>query len=238
MKLLSGWGSLRIRRDVSGKVLAKKAVTATEAELTGVIYSFSGDYYQLPPMYSAIKINGKRLYESARAGQEVERPARRVEIKGIDILSLDLPEARIRVRCSKGTYIRTLCHDIGEKLGCGAVMTYLKRIRSGDFTVEDAYTLDQLAGLAAEDRIQEVIRDIDTMFLHLPMIAVPEEQHSLLQNGNRIPVRRLIWPAQDGMAEADAEAEVRVYSHDGQFYGIYRYEKAHKSFRPVKMFLC
>lgn len=221
-------------QDISGKILREKTVTVTEAGLTEAILSFVGEYDQLPPMYSAIKVNGKRLYESARAGQEVERPMRRVEIKEIEIISIDMPEAVIRVRCSKGTYIRTLCHDIGEKLGCGAAMTYLKRTRSGDFTVEDAYTLKQLADLAAEDRISEVIRNIDTIFAHLPKITIPEEYHKLLQNGNQIPAHFIFRFPQSIIAESGSE--VRAYSHTGQFYGIFRFNKTKKNLQPIKMF--
>lgn len=221
-------------QDISGKILRKKTVTITEAVLAEAIISFVGEYDQLPPMYSAIKVNGKRLYESARAGQEVERPMRRVEIKEIEIISIDMPEAVIRVRCSKGTYIRTLCHDIGEKLGCGAAMTYLKRTRSGDFTVEDAYTLKQLADLAAEDRIPEVIRNIDTIFAHLPKITIPEEYHKLLQNGNQIPAHFIFRFPQSIITESGSE--VRAYSHTGQFYGIFRFNKTKKNLQPIKMF--
>ncbi len=221
-------------QDISGKVIGERAVTATEAELAAAICSFAGEYDQLPPMYSAIKINGKRLYESARAGQAVERPVRKVEIKEITVLSVALPEAVIRVRCSKGTYIRTLCHDIGEKLGCGATMTDLKRTRSGEFTVEEAYTIDQLTVMVKEDRIREAIRDIDSLFADLPKITIPEEHHKLLQNGNQLPARLLFrFPPPD---ITDPDSEVRAYSHAGQFYGIYRYHESSDCFRPVKMF--
>ncbi len=219
-------------QDTTGSVLAEKVVRTTVEEVTRTIESFVGEYHQIPPMYSALKVNGKKLYELARAGKEVEREARQVHIEAIEILSMNLPEVEIRVACSKGTYIRTLCHDIGTALGCGGAMASLKRTRSGDFTIDSAYTLTQLQQLADQNKIAEIVLKVDKVFEHLPMIVVQESSHKLLANGNRISDSQITErPA------LTSDAEVRVYSFLGKFYGIYRYDPREKCFWPVKMFI-
>ena len=144
-------------QDMTGTVLGENPVTVSEEKVREVILSFLGSYPQIPPMYSAIKINGKKLYELARVGKEVERPPRMVDIKELEILRINLPEVEFRVVCSKGTYVRTLCHDIGEKLGCGGTMSALERTRSGEFTVADALTLSQIEELIREGKIEDKI---------------------------------------------------------------------------------
>jgi len=144
-------------QDLTGKVLSEKAVTASESEVRAAILSYLGSYPQIPPMYSAVKVNGKKLYELARAGKEIERKPRLVEIKEIEILEVALPEVKFRLVCSKGTYVRTLCFDIGEKLGCGGAMGALERTRSGEYTAADALTLSQIEELVREDKITGVI---------------------------------------------------------------------------------
>ena len=136
-------------QDISGTVL-KEQETADldESQVEEAILSFRGSYDQIPPMYSALKVNGKKLYELAREGKTVERKPRRVTISEIEILSMELPRARIRVECSKGTYIRTLCHDIGEKLGCGGCMEKLIRTRVDRFTIGDSLRLSEVEALA------------------------------------------------------------------------------------------
>ncbi len=219
-------------QDTTGSILAEKAVQSTAEEVRGAIRSFVGTYNQIPPMYSALKVNGKKLYELARAGKEVEREARTVQIEEIEILSMNLPDVEIRVACSKGTYIRTLCHDIGTALGCGGAMASLKRTRSGDFTIDNAYTLEQLQRLSDQNRMEEVILEVDRIFEHMPMIVVPEKFHKLLANGNRIGTDQILE-----MPVIAPDAEVRVYSFAGKFFGVYRYDRQEKDFRPVKMFI-
>ena len=141
-------GQVTDTQDVTGTVLEEHEVTVDEEQAVEAIRSFVGAYEQIPPMYSALKVNGKRLYELARAGKEVERKGRPVEIHNIEILSVSLPEITFRVACSKGTYIRTLCHDIGQKLGCGGTMKSLKRTRVSIFTIDGALKLSQLEELA------------------------------------------------------------------------------------------
>ena len=130
--------------DLSGRVLSRKTVDVSENQVVDAINSFVGDIMQVPPMYSALKVNGKKLYELAREGKEIERAARPVTIFSIDILDMSLPEVTIRIHCSKGTYIRSLCHDIGEVLGCRCAMKSLVRTRVSIFDISDAKTLDEI----------------------------------------------------------------------------------------------
>ena len=136
-------------QDMSGKVLENKQVSCTQEEAREAVLSFIGEYDQIPPMYSAIKVNGKKLYELARNGIEIERKPRRVEISHIEILECSLPEIHFRVSCSKGTYIRALCADIGDKLGCGAAMKSLIRTRVGTFVIEEAWKLSEVEKMVA-----------------------------------------------------------------------------------------
>lgn len=131
-------------QDISGKVLKESPVSCQEEEVRAIIAGFVGNYSQIPPMYSALKVDGRKLCDLARAGKEVERAPRNVQIFSIDILEIALPRVRMRVHCSKGTYIRTLCHDIGQALGCGGTMAALRRTRVGQFDIGQAVTLDEL----------------------------------------------------------------------------------------------
>lgn len=219
-------------QDLTGRVTAQKPVSVSPDEVKRAIYSFLGDYAQIPPMYSAIKIDGKKLYELARAGREVVREARPVRIDELEILSLELPEAAIRVVCSKGTYIRTLCHDIGARLGCGGTMAALKRTRSGDFAIEDSYSLAQLQQLSAQGRLAEVVIPVEAVLAALPSVTVTAQGFERLQNGNPLSVNLLAMPPALG-----PEEEVRVYSPAGLFYGIYVNRLNQKQLYPVKMFI-
>ncbi|MGN1148116.1 MAG: tRNA pseudouridine(55) synthase TruB [Lachnospiraceae bacterium] len=219
-------------QDMSGIVLAERPVVVTEKEVLEAVYSFLGEYAQIPPMYSALKVDGKKLYELARQGREVERKPRNVTIYELEILAMELPEVTLRVACSKGTYIRTLCYDIGQKLGCGAAMASLERTKAGCFTLDTAVTLEKLEQLRDEGRIGEVLIPVDAMFAELPSLHVQEAAQKLLDNGNcfylnQILERRLF----------DDGEEVRVYSQAGRFFGIYSFEKREGRFKPRKMFL-
>ena len=146
-------------QDITGEVLEEKSTEAlTEEKVREAIEGFIGDYEQIPPMYSALKVNGKKLYELAREGKVIERKARLVKILDIQILEIDLPKVRMEVSCSKGTYIRTLCHDIGEKLGCGGCMESLIRTRVSTFRIEDAKTLDEIETLKQEGKVKRGMR--------------------------------------------------------------------------------
>lgn len=219
-------------QDTTGQILEKHEVTCTEEEVREAIYSFLGEYMQVPPMYSALKVDGKKLYELARAGKEVERQARPVTIHEIEILEMNLPEVFIRVSCSKGTYIRTLCHDIGRKLGCGGTMSALKRTRVGEFTLDRALTLRCLQGLKEKNLLESVVCSVDECFARYPALHVAGEHQKLIDNGNSF------YPSQTLEKEKHPEGQwVRVYNEEGRFYGIYAFENSRHWYKPVKMFL-
>lgn len=219
-------------QDTTGEVLSRHEVTAGEAEVREAVMGFEGIYHQVPPMYSALKVDGKKLYELARAGKEVEREAREVHIQEIEILKLSLPVVTFRVVCSKGTYIRTLCADIGEKLGCGGTMKSLQRTRVGSFRLEDAVTLKRLEELRDEGRLEELLLPVDSAFAKCPALHVRQEFTRLVDNGNSF------FPDQTTEGRLYGTGEwVRVYRANGSFVGVYAYDAAGKWYRPVKMFL-
>ena len=219
-------------QDATGKVLAEKEVSVSEEEVRAVIASFEGEQLQIPPMYSALKVNGKKLYELAREGKEIERKARPIVVHEIEILSENMPEFTIRVKCSKGTYIRTICHDIGQKLSCGGVMVSLKRTKVGNFGIEDAYTLSQIEDMAKEGKLCEILLPVEKVFEKLPEIRVKETAMKALLNGNQLKKEEILMLSD----EALKAEEVRVYGADGRFYGVYGYQEGRKLFCPIKMF--
>lgn len=225
-------------QDISGQILKETEVDCSESAVKEVVQSFIGDYDQLPPMYSAIKVDGKRLYELARQGKEVERKKRPVTFYEIEILKVELPLVSIRVLCSKGTYIRTLCHDIGQKLGCGAAMTSLERTRSGQFTKEKAYTLAEIEKIRDEGRLDDIILPVDHVFDDLPILVVSGEIEKKILNGN------LIYKSECkkmGLEDCYSEGKkVRVYkenNNSSNFVAVYQYNKEKKGMVPEKMFL-
>lgn len=219
--------------DMTGKILEEKDVTVGEDEVRETIESFLGTYDQIPPMYSAIKVNGKKLYELAREGKTIERKARPVTLYELTILDMDLPRVRIRIACSKGTYIRSLCRDIGDKLGCGGCMEELIRTRVGHFLIENALTLDQVEALAKKERISEVLEPVDHVFTSCPSVYALEEDRKLVWNGNPLTEDRIELSEQ-----AKKEGQwIRLYDDEEHFIGIYQYDSEQKRIKPVKMFL-
>ncbi|MGL5259200.1 MAG: tRNA pseudouridine(55) synthase TruB [Lachnospiraceae bacterium] len=219
-------------QDSTGKVLKTCEVNVTEEEVKEAIFFFQGTYDQIPPMYSALKVNGKKLYELAREGKEIERKARKVIIKELEILNISLPDIQMRVLCSKGTYIRSLCNDIGNRLGCYATMTELERTKSGEFRKESALTLSDIEELCRAQAIEEKIIAVDEVFQNLKEIIVKKTCTILIENGNALRLEHLCseFEIEDG-------EQVRVYDEDTLFYGIYRFIKEEDRFVPVKMFL-
>ncbi len=223
-------------QDLTGQVLWEAAPEVLEAltkeQIRSGFMHFLGDYDQVPPMYSALKVDGKKLYELARAGKEVERKPRLVKIKELEILKMEPPSVCFRVVCSKGTYIRTLCHDIGDRLGCGGAMEALTRTRVGIFGVGDALLLSEIERLRDEGEISSVIIPPDAVFGEYRAVEVSAEGKRLLENGNKLPVEMLIEGG--NLCE---EERLRMYDRAGRFYGIYQYHAKGKEARPVKMFL-
>lgn len=225
-------------QDISGTVLAEAKVEATEEAVRSAVMSFVGTYEQVPPMYSALKVNGKKLCDLARSGIEVERKARPVTIHAITILEVRLPRVRMRVHCSKGTYIRTLCQDIGEKLGCGGCMESLLRTRVADFRLEESYTLGELQELRDAGAIDQAILPVDRVFMELPGVTAGRSWDALLYNGNKLPsksVRRKKDGAECAAFLRDG-SRLRVYDEAGHFIGIYEYLAEDQLLKPVKMF--
>lgn len=219
-------------QDTTGRVLSECPVEVPEEEVRAACMSFVGVCEQIPPMYSALKVNGRRLYELAREGKEVERRARSVTIYELEILELRMPVVKMRVVCSKGTYIRTLCADIGEKLGCGGAMQSLRRTRVGMFGLEQAFTLGQLQELKDTGRLLDAVLSVESFFQNCPVLHVSAEAVRLLENGN------VIYPEQTVEKQIYESHEwVRFQRPDGSFAGIYACDEAGKRYKPVKMFL-
>ena len=226
-------------QDISGTVLEEKPVTLVPDKVRETIASFIGDSMQIPPMYSALKVNGKKLYELAREGKEVERKARPITIYQLEILKEAHPEYTIKVECSKGTYIRTLCHDIGQALGCGGVMAGLQRTRVGEFEIGQAYTLEELQKLSDQGQLSQAVIPVEKMFENFPALMVKEESMKALKNGNQLKAEDFQekgFLGREAQKAADGQ-EFRVYNHKGVFYGVYSYTEQRRLFCPVKLFL-
>ncbi|MDD6642670.1 MAG: tRNA pseudouridine(55) synthase TruB [Firmicutes bacterium] len=191
-------------QDTSGTVLETRPVTTEEAALREALARFTGVQQQLPPMYSAVKIGGKKLYELARAGKEIERKPREITIFSLELLDFTENSARLRVHCSKGTYIRTLCHDIGQVLGCGGCMASLRRVQAGAYTLAEAVTLDEI--LASADP-QALLKPVDTLFSTYPRLSLTAGQEKCVRNGAAFTCK---W----------AEGRYRVYSPSGAFLAL------------------
>lgn len=216
-------------QDMTGKVLREQPVNVTEEEASAVIRSFLGEQQQIPPMYSALKVDGKKLYELAREGKTVERKPRTVHFYEIEIKKIELPYIRFSVTCSKGTYIRTLCHDIGQKLGCGGCMEELIRTRSGNFDLEDSMTLAQVEEAVKNGTIENRVIRIGQVLKDYPEIFCTREGDRLLENGNALSEKMVRNNHKEGW--------VRMCDSQGEFRGIYQWDNGKKRYQPQKMFL-
>lgn len=218
-------------QDVTGRILEERPVVCTEEELRACVSGFAGEQEQIPPMYSALKVDGRRLYELARQGLEVERRPRRITIRRITVDEICFPEVTLTVTCSKGTYIRTLCHDIGAALGCGGCMKQLLRTKAGPFVLEDSVTLDTVERYRDEGRLAEIVRSTDSVFGQYRAVTLTPETERLVRNGNPLYGRLLRG---DGFGDGEL---VRVYAENGEFLAVYRWQRESGSLRPEKMFL-
>ena len=199
-------------QDTSGTVLETNSVCVTRAQLEVALRQFLGPIEQIPPMYSAIKINGQKLYELARRGQEVARKPRSITIHALELLEGESADWTVRVRCSKGTYVRTLCHDLGRALGCGGCMSSLRRTRAGSFTLAQAVTMQQVLDFAAGQDPQQLLMPVDAVFAAHPPLIVTLGQAAKLKNGAQVKD----WQFQPGT--------YRVYAEDGEFLLLGRVE--------------
>ena len=226
-------------QDTTGTVLSEHEVTASEEEVRDAVLSFAGPYDQIPPMYSALKVNGQKLCDLARAGKVVERKSRRITIHSIEIEEICLPRVTMKVSCSRGTYIRTLCHDIGQKLGCGGAMEKLVRTRSGWFGLEEAYKLSEIQKLSDEGRLEEILMPVETVFEGLLAVQAVGAGQKLLENGNPLECRHVKLLSGGTPLDCAPEdgTQVRVYDENGHFTGVYAWRKAEERLKPVKMFL-
>ncbi len=218
--------------DTTGQVLKESPVEVDEEQVIQVINSFVGNYMQTPPMYSAIKKDGVKLYELARQGIVIEREKRPVTIYNIKILSMDLPRVTMEISCGKGTYIRSLCRDIGDKLGTGGCMDKLVRIRACGFDVKDSLTLDKIDELNKKGEIGNYIISIDTLYPEYTRIYVKPECDRFLNNGNRLDMEDF------SHIEENKEKEYcLVYNSKREFCSIYRYLEDEGYYKTYKMFI-
>lgn len=222
-------GMITDTQDIFGEVLEERPIHVTAAGLSDAISAHIGLISQLTPMYSARKVNGQKLCDLARQGITVDRKSKEVHIYDIELLSSDLESGTfsMRVRCEKGTYIRTLCNDIGEMLGCGACMTSLVRTATGGFTLQDAYTLEQVQNAKDTGNVEQLLISVDTLFPEAVKCSVTEEGFKLLQNGN--PLRRAHL-----LPNGEWTERIRVY-HEDTFYALYTY-KGREQYYPLQMF--
>lgn len=221
-------------QDMSGKILTQNEVNVDENSVREAIMSFVGGYDQIPPMYSALKVNGKKLYELAREGIEIERKPRHVDIPYIKIVEVDLPKVTFVVGCSKGTYIRALCADIGEKLGCGAAMATLKRTKVGGFTIDDAIKLDEIEQLMQSGNISKYVKESDSVFMEYTKATVKKNADKVLMNGNKLYFSHIDCEKKTDFLDGE---KIRVYSYNNEFKAVYTYVAEEKCFKPFKMFL-
>lgn len=192
-------------QDITGTVLQKTDIIPQKSEIIAVLSDFRGEIFQTPPMYSALKVGGKKLYELARDGKEIERKSRKVQIKELEFLGVDENgDYSFRVACTKGTYIRTLFNDIGDKLGCGATLTALRRTRAGEFSVENAHSLEEIISLKNSGETESFLLSVESLFGSYPDLTIGAEQRKKCLCGASFPIE-----AKDG--------EYRVFDESGAF---------------------
>lgn len=224
-------GVITDTQDASGEILSTIVPDCSDQEITAAVSSFTGLYHQMPPMYSALRVNGKRLYELAREGMEIERQPREVEVYSAQVLDIDRRsgiKVLLDVHCSKGTYIRTLCADIGERLGCGGHMSFLLRKRAGPFDISDAYTLEELAQRQKDGTIGTALLGVDMIFDGIPVFKLNEVSEKKFRNGMHIPF---------SINSGEDDSLIRVYSTAGEFIALGAVKKSEDgTYLKVKKF--
>ncbi|MCM1132243.1 MAG: tRNA pseudouridine(55) synthase TruB [Ruminococcus flavefaciens] len=219
-------------QDITGKVLTESDKKVSSEELKSVLPEFIGNIMQIPPMYSAVQVNGKRLYDLARQGIEVERKPREIEVKQINLLnySEEAQEGTFEISCGKGTYIRTIIHDIGGKLGCGGAMTSLERICSGGFSIADCHTLEEIQQAKDENRLESLILPTEAVFAGLPKLRLNEVQTRMYKNGVKLDLNRINSVRQ-------GRDRYSVYGSNGGFIGVAGADFEKAELRVVKNFI-
>ena len=204
--------------DISGTVLSEQDAFVTKTQVENVLQGFRGEIMQVPPMYSALKVNGQKLYDLARKGKTVERQPRPITIHELTLLSMEADGIHLRVRCSKGTYIRTLCKDIGEALGCGGCMAALRRVTAGEYTIAESVPLERLLETETPEAF---LRPVDSMFRNFPGVELTEKQEARCRNGNSFTLNI-------------ADGTYRAYSRSGEFLALSKAENG--TFSTIKSF--
>jgi tRNA pseudouridine55 synthase len=224
-------GRVTDTQDSSGSILSESDQIPGEKAVREMVASFSGEQMQIPPMYSALKVNGKKLYELAREGKTIERKARKIHIYQIEIDKIELPRVTMSITCSKGTYIRTLCHDIGAKLGCGACMEHLLRSRVGEFELSRTVHIEELQQAKEEERLSDYLISVDSLFTEYPKGKFYPKYAKYADNGNRLSIEMLT-----ALPDLDDKDKICIYNEEGLFYGIYEFDRENQDFKPVKLF--
>ncbi len=220
--------------DITGQMLTESDVNVTEEAVRSAILSFVGEYDQIPPMYSAIKKDGRKLYEYARAGIEVKREARKVEIYSIEDIRIEALYASFKVHCSKGTYIRSLCRDIGGRLGTGATLTALKRSEVHGFEAKDALTVDEISKLAEAGELSKYVLPADSLLMEYPAYHIEDDYIKYLNNGNKLFNYQLVSDKIKGVRPE--EEMIRVYDIKG-LRALYIKTEEPNTYKPYKMFV-
>ncbi len=217
-------------QDITGNILSEYEKRISLSELKDIIPEFTGTIMQTPPMYSAVSVNGERLYKLARKGVSVDVPKRPAVISELEILEFDEKRqcGKLHIKCGKGTYVRTIIHDIGQALSCGGVMTSLVRKSSNGFTLENCCTFEDVARMINENRLDEIILPVDRIFTDVPMIKLNQKQTCMYKNGIKLSLDRI-----NGISNAD---EYRVYGFDDEFIGIAVTERENGVLRVRKNF--
>lgn len=214
--------------DITGETVEKHDFSVSVSEVEQALTAFRGKITQLPPMYSAVQVNGQRLYDLARKGIEVERPSREVEVTRLELLEFDEKTGMgiLEMSCSKGTYVRSVIHDMGQALKCGAAMTSLVRTFSNGFSIDECVTLEELEKLRDEDRLSEIVRPVEKMFETLPPLYLSEKKTVMYKNGVKLMLDRLpVKPEQE---------RFRVYGADKSFIGIAQADRIDNVLRVLK----
>ena len=246
-------GTVTDTQDLTGTVIQNAPVNCTKEELLACISGFVGTQEQIPPMYSALKVNGKKLYDLARQGIEVERRPRTITIENIQVEEIRFPEVVFTVRCSKGTYIRTLCHDIGAVLGCGGCMKELLRTQVGPFLLKDSIRLEEIVRYRDRGELEKIVQPTDSVFMQFPSLTLTAQMERMVRNGNPLPQHLVcsqgIQPAdlnvspaaekcgEKGCGLGNPAGQLRLYSPDGEFLAIYGWNHENACYKAVKMFL-